>query len=85
MPPADRVRVLAKVLQRDLRFEAVPDDEAHAEMSRTMPVEYVDAFFDFYVAGSLDDSQVNTTVQEVTGHPARTFGQWAAAHADAFA
>ncbi|MEV0620603.1 NAD(P)H-binding protein [Nonomuraea sp. NPDC050404] len=82
--PADRLAVLGAVLGRDLRLEAQSDDEARAEMSRTTPVEYVDAFFDFYVAGSLDDSQVNSTVQEVTGRPARTFEQWAAAHAGSF-
>src|SRR5919106_884224 len=35
--PADRVRVLARVLERELRFEAQPDEEARAEMSRAMP------------------------------------------------
>ncbi|MFI6517541.1 NAD(P)H-binding protein [Spirillospora sp. NPDC050679] len=83
--PADRLRILGRVLGRDLRFEAQPDDEARAEMLRSMPEEYVEAFFDFYVTGSLDDSQVNTTVQDVTGRPPRTFEQWAAAHAEAFA
>ena len=38
----------------------------------------------FYVAGSLDESEVRPTVQEVTGRARRTFEQWAAAHASAF-
>jgi uncharacterized protein YbjT (DUF2867 family) len=42
--PADRVAVLARVLQRDLRFEAQSDADARAEMSASMPAEYVDAF-----------------------------------------
>ncbi|MEV6155234.1 NAD(P)H-binding protein [Nonomuraea sp. NPDC052129] len=82
--PADQVAVLAKVLDRDLRCEGQPDEEARAQMEATMPVEYVDAFFSFYVDGTLDESQVLPTVQEVTGHPPRTFEQWARAHADAF-
>ena len=49
--PADRARILGEVLGRDLRFEGQPDDEARAEMSASMPAEYVDAFVDFYVAG----------------------------------
>ena len=53
-------------------------------MSAEMPAEYVDAFFDFYVDGNLDESQVQPTVQEVLGRAPRTFEQWAAAHADAF-
>jgi uncharacterized protein YbjT (DUF2867 family) len=82
--PADRVRVLAEVLGRDLRFEAQSDAEARAEMSTTMPTEYVDAFFSFFADGTLDESEVLPTVREVTGRPPRTFEQWATAHADAF-
>jgi uncharacterized protein YbjT (DUF2867 family) len=82
--PADRVRVLGEVLGRDLRFEGQPDDEAWTDMSARMPEAYVRAFFDFYVGGSLDESPVLPTVQEVTGRPPRTFADWAGAHADAF-
>jgi uncharacterized protein YbjT (DUF2867 family) len=82
--PADRVRVLGEVLGRDLRFEAQPDDEAWTDMTARMPEAYVRAFFDFYVDGSLDESPVLPTVQEVTGRPPRSFADWASAHADAF-
>jgi uncharacterized protein YbjT (DUF2867 family) len=82
--PADRARILGEVLGRDLRFEGQPDDEARAEMSAAMPAAYVDAFFDFYVKGTLDESQPQPDVAEVTGRPARSFRQWSQAHADAF-
>ena len=82
--PADRARILGEVLGRDLRFEAQSDDEARAEMSASMPAEYVDAFFDFYVKGTLDESQPQPDVAEVTGRPPRTFRQWAQAHASPF-
>jgi uncharacterized protein YbjT (DUF2867 family) len=82
--PADRVRILGAALGRDLRLQALSNDEARAQMTAEMPVEYVDAFFDFYVDGSLDESQVQPTVREVLGREPRTFEQWAAAHADAF-
>lgn len=82
--PVDQVRILAGVLGRDLRFEAQPDDEARAEMAESTPPEYVDAFFDFYVAGTLDESKVLPTVQDVTGRPPRTLEQWATAHIEAF-
>jgi uncharacterized protein YbjT (DUF2867 family) len=82
--PADRVAILAKVLGRDLRFEAQSNDDARAEMSQTMPPEYVDAFFRFFVDGDLDESQVLPTVEEITGKRPRTFEQWAEAHADVF-
>ena len=82
--PADRARILGEVLGRDLRFEAQPDDEARAEMSASMPVAYVAAFFDFYVTGTLDESGVRPDVAEVTGRAPRTFRQWAQAHAELF-
>jgi uncharacterized protein YbjT (DUF2867 family) len=85
LTPADRVAILGPVLGRPLRFEAQPDDEARAEMSASMPAKYVDAFFRFYADGTLDESIVWPTVHDLTGRPPRTFAQWAAAHAGAFA
>ncbi len=82
--PADRVRILAAVLGRDLRFAAQSDTEARAEMSTNTPAEYVNAFFSFYAGGALDESQVLPPVQDVMGTPPRTFEQWATAHAHAF-
>jgi uncharacterized protein YbjT (DUF2867 family) len=82
--PADRVAVLARVLDRRLRFEAQSHEDARTEMSRAMPVEYVDAFLSFFADGTLDESEVLPTVEEITGRRPRTFEQWARAHADAF-
>jgi uncharacterized protein YbjT (DUF2867 family) len=82
--PEDRVRILGRALGRELRFEAQPDDEARAEMSASMPPEYVDAFMHFYVDGWVAESQVLPTVEEVTGREPRTFEQWAVEHAGSF-
>jgi uncharacterized protein YbjT (DUF2867 family) len=81
--PADQVRILAKVLGRDLRFEGQSDDEARSELSARMPAEYVEAFFRFFVDGDLDESQVLPTVEEITGRKPRTYEQWARAHTEA--
>jgi uncharacterized protein YbjT (DUF2867 family) len=82
--PADQVAVLAKVLGRNLTCHGLTDEEAREEMSGTMPAEYVDAFFSFYVGGTLDESTVHPTVREVTGREPHTFEQWAHAHAGEF-
>jgi uncharacterized protein YbjT (DUF2867 family) len=82
--PEDRVRVLAEVLDRDLRFEGQSDGDARSEMLRSMPPEYVDAFFSFFADGNLDESEVLDTVERVTGRQPRAFERWAIAHADAF-
>jgi uncharacterized protein YbjT (DUF2867 family) len=82
--PADCVDVLADVLGRDLRLEAQTDAAARAEMSATMPPDYVEAFFRFYADGDLDESKVLATVRDLTGRRPRRFEQWAIAHADRF-
>ncbi len=82
--PAQRLAALAEVLGRDLRFQALTDEEARADMTGRVPEEYIHAFFSFYSDRTLDESQVHPTVEKITGHPPRTFTQWAQAHADAF-
>jgi uncharacterized protein YbjT (DUF2867 family) len=82
--PATQVAILAKVLGRDLRFEAQPDDEARVELGKFTPPGFVDAFFRFFVKGEFDDAIVLPTVKEITGHAPRTFEQWARAHAADF-
>lgn len=85
MLPEDQVAVLSKVLGRPLRFAGLSNEDAWADMEASMPREYVEAFFRFYVDGTLDESKVLPTVEEVTGRPPRTFEQWARAHAAEFA
>jgi len=81
---AERVAILGSVLGRDLRLEPQSDENARAEMSSTMPAEYVDAFFAFFAEGTLDESAVLPTVEQVLGRPPRTFAEWARDHAGAF-
>lgn len=80
LTPEAQVRIVGEALGRDLRFAAQSDDEARAEMLQQMPAAYVDAFFDFYAAGSLDESAVLPTVLDVTGTPPRTLADWVAEH-----
>lgn len=82
--PADRLAVLGAILGRNLTLRALSPAEARAELTAAMPAEYVHAFFRFYVDGTLDESTVRPTVEQITGRPPRTFQQWAATHADAF-
>ncbi|KPI02439.1 hypothetical protein OK074_5263 [Actinobacteria bacterium OK074] len=82
--PEEQITILGEVLDRPLRCLGLTDYEARAEMEATMPMEYVDAFFSFYVDGTLDESQVLPTVEQVTGHPPRTFAEWAREHAAEF-
>jgi uncharacterized protein YbjT (DUF2867 family) len=82
--PAEQVAILAKYAGRDISFDAQTDAEARAEMEGQMPKEYVDAFFNFFVDGAVDETTVHPTVKEITGREPRSFEWWAEAHADAF-
>jgi uncharacterized protein YbjT (DUF2867 family) len=80
--PLEQVAIVAEVLGRHVRFEAQSNEEAREEMSATMPPEYVDAFMSFFADGTLDESQVLPTVEQIIRRPPRAFAQWAAAHAE---
>ena len=82
--PEDRVATLGRVLGRDLRLEPLSNEEARAELRRSMPLQYVNAFLSFFAYGQLDESEVQPTVEDVTGRPPRSFEQWAHEHARAF-
>ncbi|MGK8520542.1 NAD(P)H-binding protein [Nocardia asteroides] len=82
--PAEQVAVLATVLGRPLVARELSDDETEAELAAAMPREYVDAFLNFFVDGTLDEETLYPTVEQVTGRSPRTFQQWATAHAEAF-
>lgn len=81
---AERVAILARVLDRPLVFEPQADEEARAEMRAAMPPEYVDAFMSFFADGTLDESEVLPTVESVLGRPSRSFDEWARANAGRF-
>ncbi|MFF8271809.1 NAD(P)H-binding protein [Streptomyces sp. NPDC016562] len=84
--PAQRLAILGEALGRELRFHALADGEGRAEMAAAgVPEPYIRAFFSFYGDGTLDESRVYPTVEEVTGRPPRSFRDWAAAHRAAFA
>jgi uncharacterized protein YbjT (DUF2867 family) len=82
--PAQQVAILAKYCGRDLRFEGQTDEEARAEMEQAMPKVYVDAFFEFFSDGLVDETTVHPTVGQVTGREPRSFERWAEVHAAAF-
>ncbi len=82
--PAEQAAILAKYAGRDLSFEGQSDEVARAEMEGQMPKEYVDAFFQFFREGLIDETTVHPTVQRITGSEPRSFEQWAEEHAESF-
>lgn len=82
--PADRLRVLGEVLDRDLRLDPEPDDEARPRLESAMGAGTADAFFRFFRGGEYDDARVDPTGPRLLGRPMRTCRDWTMDHADAF-
>ncbi|MFF1722314.1 NAD(P)H-binding protein [Streptomyces sviceus] len=84
LTPTEELAILGEVLRRDLRVRPVPTDAARAGMARYgFPAEVVDAIMRRTLDGDRG-ADVLPTVERVLGRPARTFAQWARAHAGQF-
>ncbi|MEV5581210.1 NAD(P)H-binding protein [Streptomyces parvus] len=81
---AEQVRAIGEAVGRPLRFEVVPADIARERMlADGRPPALVDALL--AGVGTRPASElITTTVEEITGAPARTFASWAVDRADAF-
>ncbi|MCX5013806.1 NAD(P)H-binding protein [Streptomyces sp. NBC_00555] len=77
--------ILGEVLGRPLPFEAVSAAQWKAEVDGYIPGPYADALLEYWASTDGLPVEITDAVERLTGHPARTFGQWAEDHADAFA
>lgn len=73
------VATLGGVLGRPLRYEEAPPEVARAQMIRFLPEAVTDSLLDWYRGSVGVPAEVSPTVTGVTGHPARTFAEWATA------
>lgn len=83
----DQAQTLGRVLGRELRLIEVPAPAARQRMlDAGMDAELADAVLTTQAnAGHGPGATVIPTVQQLTGRPARTFADWAQAHAPMFA
>jgi uncharacterized protein YbjT (DUF2867 family) len=80
----EQVAAIGTAIGRELRFEAVPVEDARAQMlADGRPPALVDALLSAAEIRSAS-TLVTSTVADVTGQPARGFEQWARDHHDAF-
>lgn len=84
---AQQVEIIGSVLGRPLRWEEVSRAQARRQLlADDFPPSFVDVLLDAYAAMSTWPApEVTTTVEDVTGVPARTFRQWVADHVADFA
>lgn len=85
LTPAERTSLLAEAIGEPIGFVQLSED---AERERLRSYGYDEDFVEFGIQLATNTPEgagtVLRTVEEVTGHPARTFTQWAHQHADQF-
>ncbi|WP_327588091.1 NAD(P)H-binding protein [Nonomuraea sp. NBC_00507] len=81
---ADQVRILGQALCRPLTVEDLDPKPVLEQMSAFMDQAFLGALFALMAATVGKPAEVNDTVERITGHPARTYAQWAADHAADF-
>ena len=81
---AEQVNVLSTVAGRPAVVEEIPAAEARAGMLAWADEEFADATLNYWRSLVDTPEPVTSTVEELTGRPARTFTQWAQDHADDF-
>jgi uncharacterized protein YbjT (DUF2867 family) len=72
LTPADQLALLATALDRPLRLEAMPDDEARG----TLPEGYADAMTEIFRGHPDLERDVQPTVEEVLGRPPSPLTAW---------
>jgi uncharacterized protein YbjT (DUF2867 family) len=80
----EQVRAIGEAIGRPLRVREQPPDVARREWAAVLGEAYVDSAIAHWA--TLEDAPERATddVARATGHPARTFAQWAREHVDDF-
>jgi uncharacterized protein YbjT (DUF2867 family) len=81
----EQLQVIATVLGRRLRWEELSRPDAKQQLVRVFgDAAFAEAALDAWAALVTRPEPVTSTVQDITGVPARTFHQWATDNAAAF-
>ncbi|MFK8848336.1 NAD(P)H-binding protein [Streptomyces sp. Ac-502] len=82
---AEQVADIGRVLGRPTRLEVAPAEQVAEERATpVLPKEALLELFGLFATTVGTTPPITDTVQQVTGHPARTFEQWARDHAADF-
>jgi uncharacterized protein YbjT (DUF2867 family) len=81
---AEQIDQLAGVLGRPIAVNHVTRQQWKQEMAEHIPGPFADALLDWWASNDGKPVELTTAVQDLTGHPARTFATWAGDHIDDF-
>jgi uncharacterized protein YbjT (DUF2867 family) len=81
----EQVSTIGSVIGRSLRIEEMSPEEASRDLLSIIPsAAVVKMLLDAWAGAIGQPAFVTSTVAQITGHPARTFSEWAADHAAEF-
>jgi uncharacterized protein YbjT (DUF2867 family) len=80
----EQVRAIGEAIGRPLRVREQPLDVARRELAAVMGDEYAGSAIAHWATLAEAPERATDDVERVTGHPARTFAQWALDHVDDF-
>ena len=81
----DIVGVLGDVLGRSIPVDELTREQAVARRDSRMPEPVLEVLLDVAAVAVGVPAPVTNTVERITGHPSRTFGEWAREHRADFA
>jgi uncharacterized protein YbjT (DUF2867 family) len=79
-----QLSIIGKALGRTLQIEEISPEEAQRELLTIMPAPVIEMLTNAWAAASGQPALVTSTVEQITGTPARTFLDWARDHAADF-
>lgn len=80
----EQVSTIGRVIGRSLRIEEISPEEARRELLTIGPLPAVNMLLNAWAAAITQPAHVTSTVEEITGAPPRTFGDWTTDHGAEF-
>ena len=81
----EQLSIIRQAAGRAFEIEEISPDEARRELLTIMPPPVINMLLNAWAAADGQPAVVTSTVEEITGTPARTFHKWATDHAVEFA
>ena len=82
---SEQLSIIRQAAGRAFEIEEISPDEARRELLTIMPPPVINMLLNAWAAADGQPAVVTSTVEEITGTPARTFHKWATDHAVEFA
>lgn len=81
---AEQLATIATAVGRQLTYQEITPAQFIEQMSQYMPMDVIKMLLDYWSDTVAEPDRVLTTVESVTGRPARTLAQWARDHVGDF-